>query len=71
MLTLIYIRSCTMMQAETEAKHESIFGSSPEPDDAAEDAYYARQENGSSDDEDKCVAIPPPSAGRNATSSCE
>ena len=45
-----------MMQAETEAKHESIFGSSPEPDDAAEDAYYARQEHDSSDDDDKCVA---------------
>ena len=57
-----------MVQAETEAKHESIFGSSPEPDDAAEDAYYARQEHDSSDDDDKCVATLPPSASRNAPS---
>ena len=34
-------------EAEEEAKHASIFGSSPEPDDSAEDAYYARQQNGS------------------------
>ena len=34
-------------EAEEEAKHPSIFGSSPEPDDSAEDAYYARQQNGS------------------------
>ena len=42
------------MQAEKEAKHESVFGSSPEPDGAAEDAYYARQQNGewSSPDQD-------------------
>ena len=33
-------------EAETEAKHDSIFGSSPEPDDDSEDAYYARQQNG-------------------------
>lgn len=33
-------------EAETEAKHDSIFGSSPEPDDDPEDAYYARQQNG-------------------------
>ena len=31
---------------ETEAKHGSIFSSSPEPDCFAEDAYYARQQNG-------------------------
>ena len=34
-------------EAEEEAKHASIFGSSPEPDESAEDAYYARQQNGS------------------------
>ena len=34
-------------EAEEEAKHASIFGSSPEPDDSAEDTYYARQQNGS------------------------
>ena len=33
-------------EAEEEAKHASIFGSSPEPDESAEDAYYARQQNG-------------------------
>ena len=33
-------------EAEEEAKHSSIFGSSPEPDESAEDAYYARQQNG-------------------------
>ena len=33
-------------EAEEEAKHPSIFGSSPEPDESAEDAYYARQQNG-------------------------
>ena len=33
-------------EAEKAAQHDSIFGSSPEPDGAAEDAYYARQQNG-------------------------
>ena len=33
-------------EAETEAKHDSIFGSSPEPDHDTEDSYYARQQNG-------------------------
>ena len=33
-------------EVEEELKHPSIFGSSPEPDESAEDAYYARQQNG-------------------------
>ena len=33
-------------ELETEAQHNSILGSSPEPDGSAEDAYYARQQNG-------------------------
>ena len=47
-LTPICIHSSSL-KAETEAKHESIFGSSPESDGATEDAYYARQENGTAE----------------------
>ena len=32
-------------EAEEEAKHPSIFGSSPEPDESAEDAYHTRLQN--------------------------
>ena len=51
-------------EAETEAKHTSICGSSPTTDSAAEDEYYSRQENGASghdsdDDGYQCCHSPP------------
>ena len=42
-------------EAEKAAQHDSIFGSSPELDGAAEDAYYARQQNGEWDSPDHMI----------------
>ena len=59
--TLSHSYACIarLTEAEKEAMHRSINGSSSESDAAAEDAYYARQESGetdcSSEDEADCL----------------